>query len=222
MTPTQIRLRIVELRSRLVTSKGISSAEEETLLAEIEDLRKQLNDAPAAPSSAPLGEASRRVRAQIEDLARTAGVDPGKRLFAPSHEGRIAPDRRKHPRFSVSVPVRFHIAQLPPATKLAGLSNGRRESLQTRDLSQGGLRVLAAFPVPTESRIEIEIPDPDAGVSDKPRPVGAKVVRCQQRQNGEYEIGVRFLSPDELPFSFVSRLRVLWGGLSPFREGGKA
>jgi len=207
MTPTQIRLRIVELRSQLISSRTLHPDEERAVLEEIESLRKKLGelDQPARRSL---------VRQELESLAEAAGVSPKNRVHPPVHEGKLASDRRRHPRYPVTVPIRFSIAMLPTPEFLLGVQAHRDAgSAKTNNISKGGLSYLTRVPVPIGSRIEMEIPTAISQGGKKGFTIGAEIVRREVRKDGHYEIGARFLKPQELPADWITKLRVLFGGI---------
>lgn len=88
-------------------------------------------------------------------------------------------ERRAHARMPYSARVELRIDDEPPRIAFS------------RDLSLGGMALVASFELP-RGRIELRLP-PDATGDDDRAVVQARVVRCQRVTAGVFDIGVQFI-----------------------------
>lgn len=88
-------------------------------------------------------------------------------------------ERRAHARMPYSARVELRIDDEPPRIAFS------------RDLSLGGMALVASFELP-RGRIELRLP-PDAAGDDDRAVIQARVVRCQRVTAGVFDIGVQFI-----------------------------
>ena len=202
-TVSAARLRIAELRNKLMNDRALSRSEEEQLLREIEELRSHLRPGRSGGSDE-------------DGTGRTR-----ERSSGPRHAARALPsDRRRHERYDVEVPFRFTVLALPPddrlATPVRGPAASRRrvdeftaDVAQSTDVSEGGMRFEAEIPIPEESIVLLEVPT--HGKGPKTLRMKAEIVWHRPAGEGRWETAARFVGLDKVTREWLTHLRVTFG-----------
>jgi len=196
------RLRIAELRFKLMGDRSLTRIEEEHLLKEIEELRSQLRGARGG-SREPAAE-----KPDVDDLRKKGA----------QHAARALPsDRRRHERFDVEVPFRFTVLALPTDERLisaahAHAKGGKRvdeftaDLAHSRDFSEGGMRFEAEVPIPEGSIVLLEVPS--HGKGPKTLRMKAEIVWHRPANEGAWETAARFVGLDRVTREWLTHLRV--------------
>lgn len=96
-------------------------------------------------------------------------------------------NRRRHTRMSTQC-----IVQLSPLDGLPDVSRGRSSTYVSRDISEGGIGVIADTPSPGGSHLVVSVEDDQDGLTHITSCTGAVVRADPTHLEGRYLLGIRF------------------------------
>lgn len=110
-------------------------------------------------------------------------------------------ERREHPRRKILVKMEIELPKVPDAEPKLLQEYSVKQPAFSRNISEGGLLVLASSEISPGTLIRMNIPihEFDESVS-----LVGKVMRCEPCEMG-YEIAIKFVNPDANDSAMISR-----------------
>ncbi len=97
-------------------------------------------------------------------------------------------ERRRDPRFALSVGFGYRVRRLPPPGRMVSLLNTIRKG-QTENVSVGGLSLTTSQLLLPGTTLEVDVPKSPATRGGRRR---ARVVWVRESSPGRYQAGIRF------------------------------
>ncbi len=98
-------------------------------------------------------------------------------------------ERRRDPRFALSVGLGYRVRRLPPPGRMVSLLNTIRKG-QTENVSVGGLSLTTSQLLLPGTILEVAVPNSPATKGGRRR---ARVVWVREVSPGSYQAGIRFV-----------------------------